>query len=77
MKRRRKIEIMKSLFNNYVDKQISKMNAAEKLTYLSQNMVFQLEIRKRKIIQGKQHKEIITDKNDPANWYCKRILSEN
>jgi hypothetical protein len=75
MKKRRKKEIFKSLFENYVDKQFSEMNAHEKLTYLYQNMVFQLNIRKRKITQGKQHKEIIIDKNDPANWCCKRIIS--
>lgn len=74
MTRKRKREILKSLFSNYTDKPLSEMNPHEKLTRIYHDIEFQLEIRKRKITDGKGHKEIIIDPNDQANWYFKRFL---
>lgn len=72
MTKKRKKEILKTLFANYVDKPFSQMDSTEKFMYLSQNITFQLEIRKRKITQAKKHKEIMIDEKDPTSWYFKR-----
>jgi hypothetical protein len=73
--RRRKKEILASLFDNYVNKPMSQMTAYEKILFLGHNMIFQKQIRRRVFVNGKEHKEIIVDKNDPTNWHYEKTSS--
>ena len=54
---------------------MSQMTAYEKILFLGHNMIFQKQIRRRVFVNGKEHKEIIVDKNDPTNWHYEKTSS--
>lgn len=71
MTRKRKKEIYKQLFPDYVDKPMREMSPGEKLDYLWIMIYYNKHLKKRPLNKGKEHKEIVIPKDNPEGWYCK------